>query len=371
MSKLKKRNKIDINFYSTGKFLNLEKPKLLSIDKSEKYSLKNIKIKKANHNISEDISNLETITKQTENSSKDEIIKVLKERLTILENKVKILEKENNDNIKKINLLNLSHGSIDEKKRIGFIHKKLKLNLKLGKNKSQKKFLNILNLSRNISNDNSKKIYNRNSCFNSFEIVNNNNYINNKQKNKINFMNIFNVNNTNQLEKKINNSSYKYKTKNCLLIPKNKLLFGDGFKKTLNKASSIDIDNLKNNKLKIDFNKNIPKIPRKRKQIESKINNKFIYKYDSKINYNPDEYNNFGLKRSNSEKKKEFVFINSNYINENFIINDFNINGDNNNNSKNKFNLIQNKLENIKQRTKNLLDYYSSNNTITDNKMNI
>ena len=101
MSKLIKRNKIDINFYSTGKFLNLEKPKLLSIDKSEKYNLKNIKIKKTNHNISEDISNLETITKQTENSSKDEIIKVLKERLTILENKVKILEKENNDNVKK------------------------------------------------------------------------------------------------------------------------------------------------------------------------------------------------------------------------------------------------------------------------------
>ena len=158
MSKLKKRNKIDINFYSTGKFLNLDKPKLLSIDKSEKYNLKNIKIKKTNHNISEDISNLDTIIKQTENSSKDEIIKVLKERLTILENKVKILEKENKDNIKKINLLNLSRGHIDEKKRIGFIHKKIKLNLKLGKNKSQKKILNILNLSRNINNDNSKKI---------------------------------------------------------------------------------------------------------------------------------------------------------------------------------------------------------------------
>ena len=162
MSKLKKRNNIDVNFYSTGKFLNLDKPKLLSIDKSEKYNLKNIKIKNTNHSISEDISNLETITKQTENSSKDEIIKVLKERLTILENKVKILEKENNDNIKKINLLNISRGHIDEKKRIGFIHKKIKLNLKLGKNKSQKKILNILNLSRNINNDNSKKIYNRN-----------------------------------------------------------------------------------------------------------------------------------------------------------------------------------------------------------------
>ena len=263
--------------------------------------------------------------------------------------------------------MNLSRGHIDEKKRIGFIHKKIKLNLKLGKNKSQKKILNILKLSRNINNDNSKKIYNRNSCFNSFENVNNNNYINNKTKNKNNFMNIFNVNNTNELEKKINNSSYKYKTKNCLLIPKKKLLFEDGFKTTLNKASSIDIDNLKNNKLKIYFNKNIPKIPRKGEQIDSEINNKFICKYNGNIKYNPDEYYNIELKRSNSEKKKEVVFINNNIINKNLIINDFNAIENNNN----KFNLIKNKLENIKQRTKNLLDYYSSNNTITDNKLNI
>ena len=359
MSKLKKRNKIDINFYSTGNFLNLDKPKLLSIDKSEKNNLK--KIKKTNHNISEDISYLETITKQTENSSKDEIIKVLKERLTILENKVKILEKENNDNIKKINLLNLSNGHIDEKKRIGFIHNKL--NLKLGKNKSQKKILNILNLSRNIDNDNSKKIYKRNSCFNSFEIVNNNNYINNKQNNKINFINIFNVNNTNELEKKINFSSYKYKTKNNLLIPKKKLLFEARFKRSFYKASSVDLDNVKNNVIKIDCNKNIPKIPRKRKQIGSEINNQSICKYNYKIKYNPDDYNNFELKRSNSEKKKEFVFINNNNINKNFII-DFNVNEINNN----KFNLIKNKLENIKERAKNLLYYYSSNNTNTDNK---
>ena len=367
MSKLIKRNKIDINFYSTGKFLNLEKPKLLSIDKSEKYNLKNIKIKKTNHNISEDISNLETITKQTENSSKDEIIKVLKERLTILENKVKILEKENNDNVKKKNLLNLSYGYIDDKKRIGFIHKKIKLNLKLGKNMNQNKILNILNLSRNINNDNSKKIYNRNSCFNSFENVNNNYYINNKQNNKINFMNIFNVTNTIELEKKINNSAYKYKNKNYLLIPKKKLLFEDGLTKNINKTSSIDIDNLKNNKLEIDFNKNIPKIPKKNKQIESEINNKSLCKYNGNIKYYPDENYNFELKRSNSEKKKEFAFINNNNINKNLIINDFNVNKNNNN----KFNLIKNKLENIKKRTKNLIDYYSSNNNITDNKMNI
>ena len=40
-------------------------------------------------------------------------------------------------------------------------------------------------------------------------------------------------------------------------------------------------------------------------------------------------------------------------------------------NNNDKFKLIKNKLENIKNRAKNLLDYYSSNNTITDNKMKI
>ena len=63
------------------------------------------------------------------------------------------------------------------------------------------------------------------------------------------------------------------------------------------------------------------------------------------------------------------MFINTNYINDKFNIKINNYNEDINNNYK--FNLIKNKLENIKNRTKNLLDYYSSNNTITDNKMNL
>ena len=374
MSKLKRKSKIDINFYSTGTFLNLNKPKLLSINKSEKYNIKNIKIKSTNHNISEDISNLETITKLTENSSKDEIIKALKERLTILENKVKILEKENSDNIKKINSLNLSHGNIDEKKRIEFFQKKHKLNLKLSKNQNKKKILNFLNPSRNINNNNYKTLYNKNIVFKSFESLNNNNnnYLNDKQKNKINFMNIFNVSNNNDLRKKINFSSNEYKTKNCIMIPKKKLLFDSGlknFKKTLNKASSIDNDYFINNKLKNDFNKNIPKIPQKKNQIDSEFINKSINKYNIKIKNNPDKFNNIKLKRSNSETKKEFLFINTNYINDKFNIKINNYNEDINNNYK--FNLIKNKLENIKNRTKNLLDYYSSNNTITDNKMNL
>ena len=107
MSLIEKRNKISIKLKFSGTFLNLKKPKLLSINKSQK---NNIKIKKPtniNHNISNDVSPFETITRYTENNSKDEIIRVLKERLAILEKKVKILEKENNENISKINRLNL------------------------------------------------------------------------------------------------------------------------------------------------------------------------------------------------------------------------------------------------------------------------
>ena len=106
MSIIEKRNKISIKLKSSGTFLNLKKPKLLTINKSQKNNIKIIKPKNINHNISNDVSPFETITRYTENNSKDEIIRVLKERLTILEKKVKILEKENNENISKINKLN-------------------------------------------------------------------------------------------------------------------------------------------------------------------------------------------------------------------------------------------------------------------------
>ena len=258
-----------------------------------------------------------------------------------------------------------------KKKRIEFFQKTHKLNLKLSNNKNKKRILNFLNLSRNINKNSYKTLYNKNSGFKSFESLNNNNSLNDKQKNTINFMNIFNVNNNNDLGKKINFSSYKYKTKNCIMIPKKKLLFDSelkNFKKTLSKVSSIDNDYFINNKLKNDFNKNIPKIPQKRKQIGSEIINKSINKYNIKIKNTPDEFNDIKLKRSNSETKKEFLF-NSNYINDKFNIKINNYNEDINNNYK--FNLIKNKLENIKNRAKNLLDYYSSNNTITDNKMNL
>ena len=367
MTTLQKKSKLGINLYSTGTFLNLKKPKFLSIDKSVSFKKKNLKLKNINHNISEDISNLETYTKLTENTNKDEIIKVLKERLTNLENKVKLLEKENKDKTEKLNALNLTQWSQNKEKKFRLSQPEIKLNLKLIKNKNNKNIFKNLNLSRNSKKEITKTITN-NPSFNS--IMNNNkskntfynsNYINSNKNIKNNFFNIFNINNSGS-RMKISNSSIKNMGKHCILITKKKL-FADAIKKTLNKASSIDSDKFKNNKLKDDFNKNIPKIPRKKKHLGSDIITNTSNKYNIKISFPPEDII-FRFKRSNSEKKPNFVIINNNSSKEKDNIKDLNTDARNSNISY--FEDIKKKLENIKSRTKYLLEYYSSNNNNTN-----
>ena len=69
-------------------------------------------------------------------------------------------------------------------------------------------------------------------------------------------------------------------------------------------------------------------------------------------------------KISNSEKKYDFSLNNnSEDINENNNVNEFK----STNSNELKFNTIKNRLENIKIRTKNLLEYYSTNNFNTIN----
>lgn len=343
MSKLQKKNKqLNINFYSSGKFLSLNKPKLLKIGKS--YDIKNIKIKKANHNISQDTFPIENITRQTENSSKDEIIKALKERLTILEKKVKILEKENNDNTTKINTLNISHGH-QKKMSLLPVGPRLKLNMKLVKNK--KGFLNLLDMS---------KTYMRKSNYSTNSIIslNNSNY-NEEKKNNYKTRNFFNSINTseynfNSIGIKMNNSATKYKSKHCTIIPRNnskQKLFMDILKRTMTRCSTLEYNKFKNIN---DINKNIPKIPRKRKQFKSEVLNIGINKL---INNSNNSIN----KNLNLENKKEDLIINNNYRNESSDLNNFN----NMFNAKTSFNNIKKKLENIKTRTKNLLEFYSLN----------
>ena len=354
MSKLQKKNKqLNINFHSSGKFLSLNKPKLLKIGKS--YDIKNIKIKKTNHNISQDTFPMENITRQTESSSKDEIIKALKERLTILEKKVKILEKENNDNTTKINTLNISHG---HQKKMSLLPTGpgLKLNMKLVKNK--KSFMNFLDMSRTYMR---KSNYSTNSIIS----LNNSNYNSNieEKKNNNKSRNFFNSINTsdynfNSIGIRVNNSANKYKNKYCTIIPRNnskQKFFMDILKRSMTKCSTLEYNKFKNIN---DINKNIPKIPRKRKQFKSEVLNIGINKL---INNSNNSIN----KNLNLENKNEDLIINNNYRKESSDLNNFN----NLFNSKTSFNNIKNKLENIKTRTKNLLEFYSlnkSNNSINN-----
>ena len=78
-----------INFCSSGNFLNLSKIKYIPIDKSLK--LNKIKLSKKDPQLNNSESN-------NNEKSKDEIIKQLKERIFILENKLKLLEKEKKSN---------------------------------------------------------------------------------------------------------------------------------------------------------------------------------------------------------------------------------------------------------------------------------
>ena len=340
-NKNNKNNKININFYSTGKFLNLNKPKFLSLNNQSDKSIKNKVFNTNNHNISQDISPFETITKITENNSKDEIIKALKDRITILENKVKLLEKENNEKMD--------------------VQNKKKLNLKLFKKDKKIKVVKFINISKSSQKENNKLIIN-----NSFNNFNN---INKNLNKKNNFLNIFNINNNlnnyNNLSinnyKTISNSENKNTSKKIIIIQKKKL-FQDFFNKSLIKFSSIDINNnkIKGDKLKNEFDKNIPKIPIRKKYshksiiIKNKIDN---YKYTESTN-SPE------IKMSYSEKKNELKFNISNGNKKSSNIKEFNFECNNNNN--NKFDNIKNKLESIKFRTKNLLEYYSSNNINND-----
>ena len=336
MSIIQKKNKISINFHSSGTFLNLNKPKLLFLNKLEKKNITKIKVKNSNHNISQDITPVEIFTKFNENNNKDEEIKFLKEHLIFLEKKIKILEKEKNleNNESNINRFNISQ---DSKQK----NNKIKLNLKFVKSKSKKNIIKIFN--HNINNIH----------FN----------LNNKIKNN-NFINLFfNNMKKNNYENKISHSESKNITQKCVIIPRKKL-FDNALKKALIKYSSIDSYKLQNHNIKNYFNKNIIKIPKRIKSYKSIIinysidNNKYNELTESPKIKDISIYNN---KIINSEKN-EFSLIN-NRDNDNDFSNDFNFELSNDS----KFNGIINKLENIKIRTQNLLEYYFSKKSNNEN----
>ena len=339
MSKLLKKNKFNINFHPSGTFLNTNKPKFIKF--------------KPNHNISQDI-----IQKGANN--KDEIIKLLKERITVLEKRVKILENKNLDNTTKnsnnykstkINTLNLSHGN--PKKKLTILPNGFKLNLKLIKNK--KNFFNSLNMSttcikKNKNKNNSIAILNNSNVnyINSIEEKKNNN--NNRSRNFFNSIYSSETNMNNNKGFRISNSASKNKVKRFTIIPRDKSkkkLFIDILRRTMTKCSTIDngkfqsINDIKNENI-------IPKIPRKGKQHKSEIIKNTTNKLIKNLT-NINSKNNI-----NSEIKNDFFKFN-NCQEDNCIIN--NDNKIDNNNIL--FNKIKDKLENIKNRTKNILEFYS------------
>lgn len=344
MSTIKTRNKISINFHSSGTFLNLNKPKLLSLNKQLKNNIKIINPNNINLNISKDISQFETIAKLTESDNKDEIIKELKNRLSTLEKKIKMLEKEKIENIPKINRLNISH---DSSNKDNSFKQGIKSNLKLVKKKNQNNIFKLLNISKSLKKNKYRTIIN-DSFNNNFMNLNNIKIYNYRNKN--NFLSIFNNNNCFNNINTINNNK-----RNFSIIPRKKF-FDKVLQKTLIKYNSID-----NSKLQKDFCKNIPKIPRRIKKNKSIIINNKVENYkNSELTSSPE------LKKiSNSEKKCENFSINSSDINEKNKINDFNIEFT----SESKFQNIKNKMENIKTRTKNLLEYY--NNLYNNQNVNI
>ena len=371
MSLLQKNNKLNINFQPGGAFINFNKAKLLTLGKS--LDKKNIKIKKPIHNISQDTIPNGNITRQTETSSKDEIIRALKERVSILEEKVKTLEKENENENKSLknNTLNLSQGKPN--KKITLLPKGIKINMKLIKNKKPNLF-NMLNMSnafirKNKSRNNSITSLNNSNYINKNTIEENKNYT--KSRNNFNELYSFGYNINNNLKIRINNSASKDKYKHFTIFPKNKSkqkLFINVLRRTMTKSSTISTIDNENNKnfnfIKKDYiNTIIPKIPRTKIQHKSEIIKKGSNKFINILN------NSRNSSNENKKQIKELFLINSNsYKEEAYKIKNDNLLY----NNKSKFDNIQEKLENIKLRTKNLLDFYSSNkinNCITSDNM--
>ena len=356
MSGFQKTTKININFQSSGSFLNVNKPKFLSLGKS--YNINNIKVKNNNHNISQDTLHIENITRQTESSSKDEVIRALKERLTVLEKKVKILETENNDNTSKINLLNLSQGYNKN------INKEMKLNIKLFKSKkSFTNFKNNLDLSEMHKKENNYKNEKVHKTFNNEEI---------KKDKKLNKHRIFfdSINtsgmktNINKFKNTIKISKSASKYSNFTIIPKNsskKKIFIDILKRKKLKFSTVENEKVDYKDSNNNFKKSIPKFPRKEKYINQ---SEKVKKHESKLK----EIKNQNF---NETKKRILLFNRFSRLKSCDINNlhhiDLKTNFDNSNN--NLENDFKKKLNNIKNRTKKLLEFYA-NNKISNNNFN-
>ena len=192
-----------INFCSSGNFLNLSKIKYIPIDKSLK--LNKIKLSKKDPQLNNSESN-------NNEKSKDEIIKQLKERIFILENKLKLLEKE-----KKSNSISNTYNSHTHSMKKTTIPMDLNLLKSKILNKKKKNLSELFDLNKIMRRKRSYSYFKPHmdtNPNNSREIQNNNN------TNNINTISVKSNNNN----KHCNRSASKNKTNKIILMIKNNTL---------------------------------------------------------------------------------------------------------------------------------------------------
>ena len=341
------RNKdnLPINFCKTGNFLNLNKIKFIPMENSLKIKKpKKLENKKSTSNLSE----YQTIKKE-ELTKKDELIKNLKEKIIFLENKIKYLEKDKTkkqtrsrneyDSLNNVLILKTekSHSYKSFNRTNNYNKTVIPLDKHLLKEKLSKRkknlfaLININKLSQ--KNKNSSLYGSEQNKLNSFKYsmnyslsnynTRNNSFTNSELKPKKKSIRISNINT-------FQNSLYSMSSKN-----KNKISYSIEQKK-----KSIKIEDKKS------LNRKIKAIPKKEF---------FNQNTSTKIMMSSTNYSNNISKDENMTLKKNHSILN----------NEINNNSHNNNIS---FNEIKIKLDNIKNRTKKLLEIYSLVNIEKNNK---
>lgn len=343
------RNKdnLPINFCKTGNFLNLNKIKFIPMENSLKIKKpKKLENKKSTSNLSE----YQTI-KREELTKKDELIKNLKEKIIFLENKIKYLEKDKikkqtrsrneNDSLNNILILKTekSH-SYKSFNRTNNINKTVipldKHLLKEKLSKRKKNLFALINLNKlSQKNKNSSLYGSEQNKLNFFKYsmnyslsnynTRNNSFTNSELKPKKKSIRISNINT-------FQNSLYSMSSKN-----KNKISYSIEQKK-----KSIKIEDKKS------LNRKIKAIPKKEF---------FNQNTSTKIMLSSTNYSNNISKDENMTLKKNHSILNNE------------INNNNSHNNNISFNEIKIKLDNIKNRTKKLLEIFSLVN-IEKNKKN-
>ena len=332
------RNKdnLPINFCKTGNFLNLNKIKFIPMENSLKIKKpKKLENKKSTSNLSE----YQTIKKE-ELTKKDELIKNLKEKIIFLENKIKYLEKDKTkkqtrsrneyDSLNNVLILKTekSHSYKSFNRTNNYNKTVIPLDKHLLKEKLSKRkknlfaLININKLSQ--KNKNSSLYGSEQNKLNSFKYsmnyslsnynTRNNSFTNSELKPKKKSIRISNINT-------FQNSLYSMSSKN-----KNKISYSIEQKK-----KSIKIEDKKS------LNRKIKAIPKKEF---------FNQNTSTKIMMSSTNYSNNISKDENMTLKKNHSILN----------NEINNNSHNNNIS---FNEIKIKLDNIKNRTKKLLEIFS------------